>query len=48
MSDIGLFIFGVLITIPAAAGVIGLFYAAALDGRENARKEAQREDTTQL
>ena len=48
MSDIGLFIFGVLITIPAAAGVIGLLYAAALDGRENDRNQAQREDTTHL
>jgi hypothetical protein len=48
MSDIGLFILGVLITIPAAAGVIGLFYAAVLDGRENDRNEAQREDTTHL
>jgi hypothetical protein len=48
MSNIGLFILGALITVPAAAGVIGLLYAAVLDGREEARIQAQREDTTHL
>lgn len=48
MSDTGLFIFGVLITLPAAAGVVGLLYAAVLDGRESDRIEEQREDTTDL
>jgi hypothetical protein len=41
MSDIGLFIVGVLITIPAAAGIVGLIYAAVLDGRENDKVMAQ-------
>ncbi len=48
MSDVGLFIFGVLITIPAAAGIVILLYAAVLDGRENEKIQAQRADTTQL
>ncbi len=37
MSDTGLFILGFLITIPAAAGIVLLLYAAVLDGRENDR-----------
>jgi hypothetical protein len=47
MSDVGLFILGVLITIPAAAGIIGLLYAAVLDGRDNDRVKAQlKQDDT--
>ena len=41
MSDVGLFILGALITLPAAAGIVGLLYAAVLDGRENDRIAAQ-------
>ena len=48
MGDAGLFILGVLITIPAASGIVLLIYAAVLDGRENDRIAAQRKqhDTT--
>ena len=42
MGDVGLFIAGVLITIPAAAGIVGLVIAAIADGRENDRIQAQR------
>jgi hypothetical protein len=41
MSDVGLFIAGVLVTIPAAAGIVGLLWAAIADGRENDRIQAQ-------
>ncbi len=41
MGDVGLFIAGVLITIPAAAGIVGLVIAAIADGRENDRINAQ-------
>ena len=50
MGDVGLFLAGVLITIPAAAGIVGLVIAAISDGRENDRlKEQQRlqDPTTQ-
>jgi hypothetical protein len=48
MSDVGLFILGVLITIPAAAGIIGLLYAAVLDGRDNDRvtEQLKQDDTS--
>ena len=39
----GLFIAGVLITIPAASGIVLLVIAAIADGRENDRIQAQRE-----
>jgi len=41
MGDAGLFIAGFLITIPAAAGIVGLVIAAIADGRENDRILAQ-------
>jgi len=41
MGDVGLFIAGFLITIPAAAGIVGLVIAAIADGRENDRIQAQ-------
>ena len=41
MGDVGLFIAGILITIPAAAGIVGLILAAISDGRENDRIQAQ-------
>ena len=41
MGDVGLFIAGILITIPAAAGIVGLVIAAIADGRENDRIQAQ-------
>ena len=43
MGDVGLFIAGVLITIPAAAGIVGLIIAAIADGRENDRSHAQQQ-----
>lgn len=43
MDDVGLFIAGVLITIPAAAGIIALIFAAVADGRENDRIQAQQQ-----
>ena len=43
MGDVGLFIAGILITIPAAAGIVGLIIAAIADGRENDRIQAQQE-----
>ena len=45
MGDVGLFIAGFLITIPAAAGIIGLVLAAISDGRENDRIQAQQQQT---
>jgi hypothetical protein len=43
MGDVGLFIAGVLITIPAASGIVLLVIAAIADGRENDRIQAQRQ-----
>ena len=43
MGDVGLFMAGVLITIPAAAGIVGLIIAAIADGRENDRIQAQQQ-----
>lgn len=42
MGDVGLFIAGFLITIPAAAGIVVLVIAAIADGRENDRIQAQQ------
>jgi hypothetical protein len=42
MSNLGLFIAGVAVMIPAAAGVVGLLLAAVADGRENDRIQAQQ------
>ncbi|MGL6278548.1 MAG: hypothetical protein ACRC50_03225 [Gaiella sp.] len=41
MDDVGLFIAGVLITIPAAIGIVALIVAAIADGRENDRIQAR-------
>lgn len=41
MSDVSLFIIGLAVTIPAAAGIVGLLLAAIADGRENDRVQAQ-------
>ena len=41
MGDVGLFIAGFLITIPAAAGIVALVIAAIADGRENDRIHTQ-------
>lgn len=41
MSDLSLFIMGLAVTIPAAAGIVGLLLAAIADGRENDRIQAQ-------
>jgi hypothetical protein len=43
MSNVGLFIAGVLVTIPAFLGIVGLIIAAVSDGRENDRLRAERE-----
>ena len=43
MSNVGLFIAGVLITIPAFLGIVGLIVAAVADGRENDRLHAEQE-----
>lgn len=48
MSDLALFLVGLAVTIPAAAGVIGLVLAAIADGRENDRIQAQRDSETTL
>ena len=42
MGDVGLFIAGFLITIPAVAGIVVLVLAAIADGRENDRIQAQQ------
>lgn len=42
MSNVGLFLAGVAITIPAALGIVGLLIAAVADGRENDRIHAQQ------
>jgi hypothetical protein len=39
MSNLGLFLVGLGVTIPAAAGVVGLVLAAIADGRENDRMQ---------
>lgn len=41
MSNVGLFIAGVAVTIPAAAGILGLILAAIADGHENDRVQAR-------
>ncbi len=41
MSDLGLFLVGFLITIPAGAGIVALMWAAVADGRENDRVQVQ-------
>jgi len=43
MGDLGLFIAGFVITIPAAAGIVGLILAAIADGREDERIRAEAE-----
>ena len=37
MSNLNLFLAGLLVTIPAATAVVGLVLAAMADGRENDR-----------
>ncbi len=39
MSNVGIFIAGVAITIPAALGILGLLLAAVSDGRENSKAQ---------
>jgi len=43
MSNVGLFIAGVLVTIPAFLGIVLLIVAAVADGRENDRIHAEQE-----
>jgi hypothetical protein len=43
MGDAGLFIAGLIITIPAAGGIVALVLAAISDGRENDRIQARRQ-----
>lgn len=40
MSNLALFLVGLAVTIPAAAGIVGLVLAAIADGRENERIHA--------
>ena len=42
MSNLALFLIGVAVTIPVAAGVTGLVLAAIADGRANERIQAER------
>ncbi len=44
MDDVWLFMAGVAFTIPAAAGIIALIFAAIADGRENDRISAQQSE----
>lgn len=46
MSNLALFLVGLAVTIPAAAGIVGLVLAAIADGRENDRIEAQHASET--
>ena len=48
MSNLALFLVGMVLTIPAAAGTVGLVLAAIADGRENDRIQAQRALETKL
>ena len=41
MSDLSLFLVGLLVTIPAAGGITALVLAAIADGRENDRIQAE-------
>ena len=43
MSNLGLFVVGVLITVPSAAVVIALVFAAGIDDRAEKRLVAQHE-----
>jgi hypothetical protein len=42
MSDLQLFVVGVVVAIPAGASMIALVLAAIADGRENERFQAQQ------
>lgn len=44
MSNVGLFIIGVAITVPMAVTMFFLLRAAVADGRENDRIQAERAD----
>ena len=41
MNNVGIFVAGIAISIPAAIGIIGLLIAAVSDGRENSRAQEQ-------
>lgn len=43
LSNLGLFVVGVLITIPSAAVVISLVFAAGIDDRAEKKRVARRE-----
>ena len=42
MSNLQLFVVGVVVAIPAAASMVALVLAAIADGREDDRNQAQR------
>lgn len=46
MSNFWLFVVGVVVTIPVAAGVVGLILAAIADGRTNDRIQQQQASST--
>lgn len=48
MSNLALFFAGLVVMIPATAGIVGLVLAAIADGRENDRIQAQRALETTL
>ncbi len=48
MSNLALFLVGLVVSIPAAAGTVGLALAAIADGRDNDRIQAQRALETTL
>ena len=48
MSNLALFLVGLGVSIPAAAGIVGLVLAAVADGRENDRIQSQRALETKL
>lgn len=47
MSNLGLFVAGTLVTLLVTASMALLFWGAVLDGREQARLDAERDNTRQ-
>ncbi len=46
MSTLGLFLVGIAVSIPAAAGIVGLVWAAIADGRDNDRIQEELQHGT--
>jgi hypothetical protein len=47
MSNLGLFVAGTLVTLLVTASMALLFWGAVLDGREQARLDAERDNSPQ-